>query len=70
MKKNSNRFRAAAPWLGAVAAFFALAQPTFAQVPARLPGDDKGMLQWAMAVGILVLFSAVVFMNPKRSHQN
>lgn len=45
------------------------AQPAWAQQPARLPNEANGLFQWVIVVLIAVLFGAVVFMNPKRTHQ-
>ena len=42
----------------------------WAQAPARLPNEDKGIVQWLVAIGIVVLIAAAAFLNPKRSHQN
>lgn len=39
-----------------------------AQEPARLPKEDKGILQLLVAVGLLLLICVTAFMNPKRSH--
>lgn len=44
------------------------AHPAQAQVPAALPGDDGGMLQWGVAAGITVVICLAGFLNPKRSH--
>ncbi len=53
-----------------VFALLALAQPVMAQQPARLPGVANGVFQWVIVLLIAVLFGAVVFMNPKRTHQD
>lgn len=60
-KKNSVGFIA-------VTCFLAATTSALAQSPARLPGEDKGWVQWLIALGILVLISASAFLNPKRSH--
>lgn len=51
-----------------VFAWLAAAAPAFAQMDARLSGEDKGILQWVVALGIVILMAAIAFMNPKRSH--
>jgi hypothetical protein len=40
----------------------------FAQEPAKLPKDDKGILQWVIALGLAIVVLVSAFMNPKRSH--
>ena len=39
-----------------------------AQKEARMPEQDKGLIQWAIAAGIIILIGVVAFLNPKRSH--
>jgi hypothetical protein len=61
-------------WLTSLAAAGAglsvLAEPLLAQTRARLPGEDKGMWQWAVAGAIAVLCLVTAFINPKRSHRS
>ncbi len=40
----------------------------WAQKPASLPGEDNGMIQAGVALGIAVLVCIPAFVNPKRSH--
>jgi hypothetical protein len=40
----------------------------FAQQAARLPDEDGGLLQWAIAAGIAGVVLVTAFLNPKRSH--
>ena len=54
--------------LVALVALHLMAGPAWAQRPARLPGDDKGFMQWLIAVGITILVCIPAFMNPKRTH--
>ncbi|MCC7292126.1 MAG: hypothetical protein IT449_08720 [Phycisphaerales bacterium] len=44
--------------------------PAFAQQRWSPPNKDKGMLQWVVMLGILILICIPSFMNPKRSHQS
>ncbi|HNQ21963.1 MAG TPA: hypothetical protein PKK06_02605 [Phycisphaerae bacterium] len=39
-----------------------------AQKEASLPEKDNGLIQWAVAAGIVILIAVVAFLNPKRSH--
>lgn len=39
-----------------------------AQEPGRLPGEGRGWLPWAVAVGIVIVICVAGFLNPKRSH--
>lgn len=64
------RGRCAARLTAMLTALAGLALPAAAQVPARLPEEDKGLLQWVVMLGILVLLAAAAFMNPKRTHQD
>jgi len=61
--------RRLAPGLAA-AAILSWTEPVLAQMPGRLPGEANGVFQWVIVLLIAVLFGAVVFMNPKRTHQD
>ena len=50
----------------AVQAVFAAAAR--AQAPATLPGEDGGLLQWVVAIGIALVVCLAAFLNAKRSH--
>ena len=39
-----------------------------AQAPATLPGEDGGLLQWVVAIGIALVVCLAAFLNAKRSH--
>ena len=54
---------------GSMIALHLTATAAWAQSSARLAGDDKGLLQWAIAAGILILVGIAGFINPKRSHR-
>lgn len=45
-----------------------MAGEAFGVQDARLTGEDKGILQWLIAFGVVVLMAAIAFLNPKRSH--
>lgn len=45
-----------------------LSGTALAQLPARLPNEDGGMLQWGVSVGLAVIVLLACFINPKRSH--
>lgn len=47
-----------------------IANQAFAQKEGRVPGEEKGVLQWAIAIGLVALICFVSFVNSKRSHQN
>ena len=64
------RIFTAGQWLFAAGSLHLLANTSYAQMEARLPGDDNGVVQWFVMAGVLILFGAVVFMNPKRSHMD
>lgn len=51
-----------------VAAFMVLASSALGQEPGRLANTDKGIVQWAVAIGLMILICAAAFMNPKRTH--
>ncbi len=51
-------------------AVLATTLPVFAQQRWSPPNKDKGMLQWVVMLGILILVCIPAFMNPKRSHQS
>ena len=55
-------------WLVAVWLVLANASTALAQRPARLPDEDGGLIQWAIAAGIIILICIPAFLNPKRSH--
>ncbi len=60
------------PW-GLAAAVFAFATSTtsaLAQVPARLPEQDGGYMQWVIFGGLAVIVCATGFLSSKRSHLN
>ena len=40
----------------------------FAQSQGRVPGEDGGMIQWAMAAGLALVICGPAFLNSKRSH--
>lgn len=40
----------------------------FAQEAGRLPKQDKGIVQWVIAVVLTILIVFPGFMNPKRTH--
>jgi hypothetical protein len=40
----------------------------FAQEAGRLPKQDKGILQWVIAIVLTILIVFPGFMNPKRTH--
>jgi len=42
--------------------------PAMAQTQANLPGEDSGLLAWAIAAGLAVIVLLTGFLNPKRSH--
>lgn len=46
------------------------AAPAMAQRSAKPPGDDSVTMQWAIAIGLLVVIGLPAFLNPKRSHLN
>lgn len=52
----------------AVGAVLFSATAAMGQKPGRVPDDDGGILQWGVALGIVVLCAAAAFINPKRSH--
>lgn len=35
---------------------------------ARIPDEDKGYVQWGIAIGAVALICLPAFINPKRSH--
>ena len=45
-----------------------LATVAAAQSSTRVPGEDGGILQWGIAVGLCIVVCATAFINPKRSH--
>lgn len=47
-----------------------LAEPVWAQAPARITGEGNPMLGWAVAGGITVIVCCAAFLNSKRSHLN
>lgn len=55
---------------GLVAVFLLTVWPQllWAQEPGALPKEDKGIVQWVVAVGLILLICASAFLNPKRSH--
>ncbi len=53
----------------AAAAWACCASTAFAQRPTSVPGEDKGLMQWLVAVVLVGLVVATAFMNPKRTHQ-
>ena len=59
-------------WLaaGVLLAMHATAGSAWAQNAVRLPEEDKGLVQWAVALGIIILICISAFMNPKRTHQD
>lgn len=38
------------------------------QEPGQLPNTDKGIVQWLVALGLVILICASAFLNPKRTH--
>jgi len=40
----------------------------WAQMPARLPDEDGGMLQWGVALGLAAIVLLASLINPKRTH--
>ena len=56
--------------LVAAAVVHGAALSAWAQKPTRPPEDDSGILQWAIAAGIVVVICVTAFLNPKRSHLN
>lgn len=44
------------------------ATSAFAQEAGRLPKEDKGILQWVIAIVLVILVVFPGFMNPKRTH--
>jgi hypothetical protein len=53
---------------GAVTAILLIPVQAWAQQPADLPNEDKGIVQWLIALGIVALICGAAFLNPKRSH--
>lgn len=45
-----------------------LATVAAAQTPTRVPGEDAGLLQWGIGLGLCIVVCATAFINPKRSH--
>lgn len=43
--------------------------PVLAQAPGRLPGEDSGVWQWVVGLGLVAVVVAASFINPKRTHQ-
>jgi hypothetical protein len=69
IQKTARRLmkRWGAPALAVAASLLSTAE-AFGVQDTRLTGEDKGILQWLLAFGIVVLMAAVGFLNPKRSH--
>ena len=66
-----NRWFHAGRWLLVVVCVGLLSATASAQSPVGKFGkDDTGILQWVVAMGILLLLAAVGMMNPKRTHQD
>lgn len=57
-------------WLVTACLVLANASTALAQKSARLPEEDGGLIQWAIAAGIVILISIPAFLNPKRSHMD
>ena len=55
---------------GTLLAMHVTAGSAWAQTAVRLPEEDKGLVQWAVALGIIILICIPAFMNPKRTHQD
>ena len=70
MKTMLHTITAFAARLVPTVAFLVLCAPALAQQDGRVSGEDKGILQWVIAIGIIVLTGVIAFMNPKRSHQD
>lgn len=45
-----------------------LAASAAAQTRANLPNEDGGILQWGIAVGVIVVIALTGFLKSKRSH--
>jgi len=43
---------------------------TYAQKPTKAPEGESVTLQWAIALGLMVIIGISAFLNPKRSHLN
>lgn len=54
----------------AMVTVLAFAAPALAQRSAKPPGDESVTVQWAIAIGLLVVIGLPAFLNPKRSHLN
>lgn len=61
----------ASRWLLVVVCVFLMTSAASAQIHMeRYSNDDNGILQWGVALGILLLLGGVGMMNPKRTHQD
>lgn len=65
------RILASGRWLLAVGWVHLLAPTAHAQYQTdRYGEDDKGVMQWLIMLGVLILLGVVGMMNPKRSHKD
>lgn len=52
---------------GTVLALHLAAGPVWAQKAAK-PADEGTVLQWIIALGLMIVTAIAAFLNPKRSH--
>lgn len=63
--RRAGRFWA---WAPAVVVLFTEVPAVWAQKVATLPKQDRGILQWVIAIAAAGFICAAAFMNPKRTH--
>lgn len=56
--------------VGLVLLLGSVAAPVLAQDRWIPPNKDRGMLQWVVMLGVLILICIPAFLNPKRSHMD
>lgn len=66
-REENRNWRGNSLWLAITALLF-ISAPADAQIPAKLPGEDNGWLQWGVAIGLAVVICISGFINSKRSH--
>lgn len=70
-KPVAGKFRRSLAWrAGAMplATVLLFSSTVVGQEPGQLPNTDKGIVQWLVALGLVILICASAFLNPKRTH--